>query len=81
MFGIEIEQLGGTMVTAPSTRDVGLLPRWRGAAPIQRAIMAGDTETAAMVMHMDEGLDTGPVLASVPEPIAPQDDASLNLIS
>ncbi len=37
------------------------LPRWRGAAPIQRAIMAGDAETAAMVMRMDEGLDTGPV--------------------
>ncbi len=37
------------------------LPRWRGAAPIQRAIMAGDSETAAMVMRMDEGLDTGPV--------------------
>jgi methionyl-tRNA formyltransferase len=39
-----------------------LLPRWRGAAPIQRAVMAGDTETGVMVMHMDEGLDTGPVL-------------------
>jgi methionyl-tRNA formyltransferase len=38
-----------------------LLPRWRGAAPIQRAIMAGDTETGVMVMKMDEGLDTGPV--------------------
>jgi len=38
------------------------LPRWRGAAPIQRAIMAGDDETAVCVMHMDEGLDTGPVL-------------------
>jgi methionyl-tRNA formyltransferase len=37
------------------------LPRWRGAAPIQRAIMAGDTETAAMVMRMDAGLDTGPI--------------------
>jgi methionyl-tRNA formyltransferase len=37
------------------------LPRWRGAAPIQRAIMAGDTETAVMVMRMDRGLDTGPV--------------------
>ena len=37
------------------------LPRWRGAAPIQRAIMAGDTRTAAMVMRMDVGLDTGPV--------------------
>jgi methionyl-tRNA formyltransferase len=39
------------------------LPRWRGAAPIQRAIMAGDTETAASIMRMDEGLDTGPVCA------------------
>ncbi len=38
-----------------------LLPRWRGAAPIQRAIMAGDTETGVMVMKMEEGLDTGPV--------------------
>jgi methionyl-tRNA formyltransferase len=37
------------------------LPRWRGAAPIQRAVMAGDPTTAAMVMRMDEGLDTGPV--------------------
>jgi methionyl-tRNA formyltransferase len=37
------------------------LPRWRGAAPIQRALMAGDSETAACVMRMDEGLDTGPV--------------------
>lgn len=37
------------------------LPRWRGAAPIQRAVMAGDTETAVMVMRMDAGLDTGPV--------------------
>ncbi len=38
-----------------------LLPRWRGAAPIQRAIMAGDAETGVMAMRMDEGLDTGPV--------------------
>ena len=38
-----------------------LLPRWRGAAPIQRAVMAGDRETGVMVMKMDEGLDTGPV--------------------
>ena len=38
-----------------------LLPRWRGAAPIQRAIMAGDPETGMMIMRMDEGLDTGPV--------------------
>jgi methionyl-tRNA formyltransferase len=38
-----------------------LLPRWRGAAPINRAVMAGDTESGVMVMQMDEGLDTGPV--------------------
>ncbi len=44
------------------------LPRWRGAAPLQRAIMAGDTKTAATVMRMNEGLDTGPVCLA--EPIA-----------
>ena len=38
-----------------------LLPRWRGAAPIQRAVMAGDTETGVMVMRMEAGLDTGPI--------------------
>src|SRR5271166_1606532 len=38
-----------------------LLPRWRGAAPIQRAVMAGDRETGIMVMKMEEGLDTGPI--------------------
>src|SRR5262245_56521534 len=38
-----------------------LLPRWRGAAPIQRAIMAGDAETGVMVMHMEPELDTGPI--------------------
>jgi methionyl-tRNA formyltransferase len=41
-----------------------LLPRWRGAAPIQRAIMAGDAETGISIMQMEEGLDTGPVLMS-----------------
>ena len=40
------------------------LPRWRGAAPIQRAIMAGDTETAMMIMRMEQGLDTGPICLS-----------------
>lgn len=45
------------------------LPRWRGAAPIQRAIMAGDTETAVMVMRMDEGLDTGPICLAERVPI------------
>src|ERR1700680_2757041 len=46
-----------------------LLPRWRGAAPIQRAIMACDSETGAMVMRMEEGLDTGPVLMAQRVPI------------
>ena len=40
-----------------------LLPRWRGAAPIQRALLAGDSETGVTLMQMDEGLDTGPILA------------------
>lgn len=48
------------------------LPRWRGAAPIQRAIMAGDRETAVMVMRMEEGLDTGPVCLAERIPIAPE---------
>lgn len=48
-----------------------LLPRWRGAAPIQRAIMAGDTQTGIMVMQMDEGLDTGPVSLGEVIPIGP----------
>ncbi len=48
-----------------------LLPRWRGAAPIQRAIMAGDTETGMMIMKMDEGLDTGPVAMTEKVAIGP----------
>lgn len=52
-----------------------LLPRWRGAAPIQRAVMAGDTETGVMVMQMDVGLDTGPVLLAEHMPIAPTSTA------
>lgn len=47
-----------------------LLPRWRGAAPIHRAIMAGDRETGICIMQMDEGLDTGPVLLRAATPIA-----------
>ena len=46
-----------------------LMPRWRGAAPIQRAVMAGDTKTGVMVMRMEEGLDTGPVLATWHTPL------------
>lgn len=52
-----------------------ILPRWRGAAPIQRAIMAGDTETGVDAMLMEAGLDTGPVIASVRTPITPKDTA------
>lgn len=46
-----------------------LLPRWRGAAPIHRAIMAGDKETGITIMQMDEGLDTGPILSMTSVPI------------
>jgi methionyl-tRNA formyltransferase len=46
-----------------------LLPRWRGAAPIQRAILAGDRETGVCIMRMEEGLDTGPVLLRAAMPI------------
>jgi methionyl-tRNA formyltransferase len=48
-----------------------LLPRWRGAAPIQRAIMAGDRETGATVMKMEEGLDTGPIAIADRIPVGP----------
>jgi methionyl-tRNA formyltransferase len=52
-----------------------LLPRWRGAAPIQRAILAGDAESGVSIMRMEEGLDTGPVLLAAAEPIGPEDTA------
>lgn len=51
------------------------LPRWRGAAPVQRAILGGDEVTGVTVMLMDEGLDTGPVLAARETPIDPDEDA------
>jgi methionyl-tRNA formyltransferase len=53
-----------------------LLPRWRGAAPIQRAILAGDAETGVSIMAMDAGLDTGPVLLRQATPIGPAETAS-----
>jgi methionyl-tRNA formyltransferase len=56
-----------------------ILPRWRGAAPVQRAIMAGDTETAAQIMQMEKGLDTGPVLLS--ETIAIKSDDTAGCLS
>jgi methionyl-tRNA formyltransferase len=52
-----------------------LLPRWRGAAPIQRALLAGDAQSGVSIMKMDAGLDTGPVFRQQSVPISAQDDA------
>jgi methionyl-tRNA formyltransferase len=54
-----------------------LLPRWRGAAPIQAAILAGDAETGISIMRMDAGLDTGPVLLREAVPIGPRTTAAM----
>ena len=54
-----------------------LLPRWRGAAPIQRAILAGDERTGVTVMQMDAGLDTGPMLLTRETPIGPREDGGM----
>jgi methionyl-tRNA formyltransferase len=51
-----------------------LLPRWRGAAPVERAIMAGDEQTGVSIMRVTEGLDSGAVCLQEPEPIGPDDD-------
>ncbi|HEU4458723.1 MAG TPA: methionyl-tRNA formyltransferase [Methylibium sp.] len=64
---LALPPLGGLNIHA------SLLPRWRGAAPIHRAIEAGDTQTGICIMQMDEGLDTGPVLAARAEPIRADD--------
>ena len=53
---------------------VSLLPKYRGAAPMQRAIMDGERETGVTVMQMDEGLDTGDIISQVTFPILPEDD-------
>ena len=52
-----------------------LLPAWRGAAPVQRAVMAGDEVTGACVFRLEEGLDTGPVYGRLTEPVGPRDTA------
>lgn len=57
-----------------------LLPRWRGAAPVQAAILAGDSETGITIMRMDEGIDTGPMLAQRAMPIQPEDSAATLLV-
>ncbi|HSL12615.1 MAG TPA: methionyl-tRNA formyltransferase [Actinomycetota bacterium] len=54
---------------------LSLLPRWRGASPVQHALLAGDERTGVTVMRMDEGLDTGPVLGTLEDDIRPDDDA------
>ena len=69
-----------SVLDAPRTGCVNvhasLLPRWRGAAPIQWSIVHGDAETGVSLMQMDEGMDTGPVLATAATPIARDDDAA-----
>ena len=62
---LEIPRLGVLNIHA------SLLPRWRGAAPVQAAILAGDTVTGVTIMKMDEGLDTGPIVAKREVPILP----------
>jgi methionyl-tRNA formyltransferase len=75
-YGLLLPQV---ILDAPSIGCYNLhasaLPRWRGAAPIQRAIMAGDPETAAIVMRMEAGLDTGPMCKVARVPIAPDETA------
>ena len=67
---LDIPRLGALNVHA------SLLPRWRGAAPVARAILAGDTETGVSIMKMDEKLDHGPVLAVQATPIEQGEDAA-----
>lgn len=67
---LEISPLGSINVHG------SLLPRWRGAAPIQRAIMAGDEVTGITTMWMDEGMDTGDMCLTAATPIGPEDTAS-----
>ena len=72
--------LPGSILRAPRLGclnvHASLLPRWRGAAPIQRALLAGDTVTGVTIMQMEEGLDTGPILMQQAVPIAPATTAT-----
>ena len=54
-----------------------LLPRWRGASPVQAALLSGDAETGVSIMKMDAGMDTGPVFAEARTPVGPEDDSSV----
>ena len=67
---LEVPRLGGLNIHA------SLLPRWRGAAPIHRAIEAGDAQTGITIMQMDAGLDTGAMLLAEPLPIAAHDSTA-----
>jgi methionyl-tRNA formyltransferase len=71
--------LPAAMLAAPARGclniHASLLPRWRGAAPIQASILAGDRETGITIMQMEKGLDTGPMLSREAVPIGPRDDA------
>ncbi|MBW2162650.1 MAG: methionyl-tRNA formyltransferase, partial [Deltaproteobacteria bacterium] len=68
------------VLDAPRTGCVNvhasLLPRWRGAAPIQWSIVHGDEQTGVTLMQVDEGMDSGAILARASTPIAPDDDAA-----
>lgn len=64
---LDIPRLGAINIHA------SLLPRWRGAAPIQRALLDGDSETGISIMRMEAGLDTGPVMLAAATPIGPED--------
>jgi methionyl-tRNA formyltransferase len=66
---LELAPLGALNV------HLSLLPRWRGASPVQHAILAGDERTGVTVMRIDAGIDTGPVLGSLEDEIRPDDDA------
>jgi methionyl-tRNA formyltransferase len=69
-----------TLVLAPYgaiNLHFSLLPRWRGATPVQHAILYGDEVTGVTVMRMDEGLDTGPILSQLEDAIRPEDDAGM----
>jgi methionyl-tRNA formyltransferase len=66
---LDIPRLGAVNVHA------SLLPRWRGAAPVARAMLAGDRQTGVTIMRMDEELDHGPILAAEATPIEPDEDA------
>ena len=73
------ELLSPEVLTLPRLGAVNvhfsLLPRWRGASPVQHAILAGDLRTGVTLMQMDAGLDTGPILASATQDVLPTDDA------